>query len=174
MFAHPVPFHAFGGLGGIVSYRAGSRVAVLLNDRVAVFHRPHSGSGDEPGSGQPPAPIPAECRGETMIDYKGYVGVFDFQPDSGSFHGTVVNTNDVISFYGSSVAELRREMRRSVEEYLAFCREQDRPPEKPFSGKMMLRTTPELHRKVALQAARSRLSMNAWLQEVLERAVAGD
>ena len=112
--------------------------------------------------------------GDTMIEYKGYLGIFDFEPDSGSFHGTVVNTNDVISFYGSSVAELRKEMRRSVEEYLAFCREQDRPPEKPFSGKLMLRTTPELHRKVALQAARRRLSMNAWLQQVLERAVAGD
>ncbi len=109
-----------------------------------------------------------------MIEYKGYLGVFNFEPDSGSFHGTVVNTNDVISFYGSSVAELRREMRRSVEEYLAFCREQDRPPEKPFSGKLMLRTTPELHRKVALQAARHRLSMNAWVQQVLERAAAED
>lgn len=28
-------------LGAILSERAGSRVAVLLNDRVAVFHRPH-------------------------------------------------------------------------------------------------------------------------------------
>lgn len=86
----------------------------------------------------------------------------------------MVNTNDIITFYGSSVAELRREVRRSVEEYLAFCREQDRAPEKPFSGKLMLRTTPELHRKVALQAARHRLSMNAWVQQVLERAAAED
>ena len=45
-----------------------------------------------------------------MIEYKSFHGVFDFEPDTGSFHGTVVNTNDVISFYGSSVAELRREM----------------------------------------------------------------
>ena len=109
-----------------------------------------------------------------MIEYQGYVGVFDFEADSGSFRGTVVNTNDVITFHGSSVAELRAEMRRSVEEYLAFCREQGRPPEKPFSGKIMLRTTPELHRRVALQASRRRQSMNAWIQEVLERAVAGD
>ena len=28
-------------LGAILSERAGSRVAVLLNGRVAVFHRPH-------------------------------------------------------------------------------------------------------------------------------------
>ena len=31
------------GLDGVVSERAGSRVAILLNDRVAVFHRPHPG-----------------------------------------------------------------------------------------------------------------------------------
>lgn len=107
-----------------------------------------------------------------MMEYKGYVGVVDFEPERGSFHGTVVNTNDTITFEGSSVAELRRELRRSVQEYLAFCREQDREPEKPFSGKMMLRTTPELHRKVALQAARHQVSMNAFVQEVLEKAVA--
>lgn len=108
-----------------------------------------------------------------MIEYKGYMGVFEFDPERETFHGTVVNTNDVISFYGSSIKELRQEMRKSVEEYLAFCQEQGRSPEKPFSGKLILRTNPDLHRRVALEAARHRLSMNAYLQEVLEKAVAG-
>jgi predicted HicB family RNase H-like nuclease len=107
-----------------------------------------------------------------MIEYKGYMGIFDFDPERDIFHGTVVNTNDVISFYGSSIKELRKEMHKSVEEYLAFCREQGRSPEKPFSGKLILRTNPDLHRRVALEAARHRLSMNAYLQEVLEKAVA--
>jgi predicted HicB family RNase H-like nuclease len=107
-----------------------------------------------------------------MIEYKGYLGVFEFDPESDTFHGTVINTNDVITFYGSSAAELRKEMRRSIDEYLAFCQEQGRPPEKPFSGKLILRTTPALHRQVASAAARRRLSMNAYVQEVLEKAVA--
>ena len=89
-----------------------------------------------------------------MIEYKGYLGVFDFEPTAARFTGPWSTRTTSSPFYGSSVAELRREMRRSVEEYLGLCREQDRPPEKPFSGKLMLRTTPELHRKVALQAAR--------------------
>ena len=72
-----------------------------------------------------------------MTEYKGYVGVFEID----SFHGTVINTNDVITFYGSSLAELREGMQKSVEEYLAFCREQGREPEKPFSGKLMIRTS---------------------------------
>lgn len=57
-----------------------------------------------------------------MIEYKGYIGVVDFDPEIDSFHGTVINTNDVITFYGSSVTELREEMQKSIEEYLEFCR----------------------------------------------------
>ena len=106
-----------------------------------------------------------------MIEYKGYLGIFDFDAEIDSFHGVVVNTNDVITFYGSSVAELRKEMKRSVEEYLEFCREQGRVPEKPFSGRLMIRTNPDLHRRIALEAARRRMSMNAYVQEILEEAV---
>lgn len=42
-----------------------------------------------------------------MIEYKGYIGVVDFDPEIDIFHGTVINTHDVISFYGASVTELR-------------------------------------------------------------------
>ena len=107
-----------------------------------------------------------------MIEYQGYIGVFEFEPESDSFHGRVINTKDVIAFYGASVVELRKEMQRSIEEYLAFCRERGRRPEKPFSGKLMLRTNPQLHRRIALEAARRRLSMNAYVQTIRENAVA--
>lgn len=106
-----------------------------------------------------------------MIEYKDYVGVFEFDPEIDAFHGTVINTNDVISFYGSSVAKLREAMRRSIDEYLAFCREQGREPEKPFSGNILIRTSPDLHRRVALEAARRHVSMNTYVQELLEKAI---
>ena len=63
-----------------------------------------------------------------MIEYKGYIGTFEFDSEIDSFHGTVINTNDVITFYGVSVNELREEMQRSVEEYLAFCRDKGVSP----------------------------------------------
>jgi len=52
-----------------------------------------------------------------MIEYKGYIGVIEFDPEIDFFHGVIINTNDTITFYGSSVLELREEMRKSVEEY---------------------------------------------------------
>jgi predicted HicB family RNase H-like nuclease len=109
-----------------------------------------------------------------MIEYKGYVGVFEFDEDLGEFHGFVVNTQDVITFYGSSVEELREELKNSVEVYLAFCAEKGRQPEKPYSGKLSIRTSPAIHRQIAMEAARRRVSMNAFVESVLEKAVSKD
>jgi len=109
-----------------------------------------------------------------VIEYKGYVGVFEFDEELGQFHGYVVNTKDVISFYGSSVDELKAELQNSVEEYLAFCAEIGKEPEKPFSGKLSLRTTPEIHRRIAIHAARRRVSMNSFVESVLASAVSED
>ena len=68
-----------------------------------------------------------------MIEYKGYLADVVFDPEIDAFHGTVTNINDVITFYGSSEAELREEMEKSIEEYFAFCKEQGREPEEPSS-----------------------------------------
>ena len=108
-----------------------------------------------------------------MIEYKGYVGVFEFDEELGQFHGYVVNTQDVISFYGSSVEELKAELKASVEEYLLFCAEKGRDPEKPFSGNLSIRTSPDIHRRIAMQAARRRISMNSFVESILEQAVSG-
>ena len=64
-----------------------------------------------------------------MIEYKGYIGVVDFDPEIDLFHGTVINTQDVITFYGASVIELREEMQKSLEVYLEVCEEQGKIPD---------------------------------------------
>ncbi len=68
-----------------------------------------------------------------MIEYKGYIGAVNFDPEIDLFHGTVINTNDVITFYGKSIDELREEMQKSIEGYIEFCKEQGKTPENPFS-----------------------------------------
>lgn len=66
-----------------------------------------------------------------MIEYNGYIGVIDFDPEIDLFHGTVINTQDVITFYGSSVVELRQEMQKSLGVYFEVCKEQEKVPDKP-------------------------------------------
>ena len=73
-----------------------------------------------------------------MIEYKGYIGVIDFDAEIDLFHGTVVNTQDVITSYGASVTELREEMQKSLEVYFEVCKEQEKVPDKPSSGTLTI------------------------------------
>jgi predicted HicB family RNase H-like nuclease len=107
-----------------------------------------------------------------MMEYKGYVGKIEFDDDAGIFHGEVLDTRDVITFQGRSVAELKSAFRESIDDYLAFCKERGEEPNKPFSGQFVTRIPPELHREVNLAASRSGKSLNAWVVEQLQDAVA--
>jgi len=107
-----------------------------------------------------------------MMEYKGYMGRVTFDDVAGIFHGDVINTRDVITFQGESVAELKTAFHESVDDYLAFCAKRGEPPDKPFSGQFVARIPPDLHRKANLAASLSGKSLNAWVCEQLESAVA--
>src|SRR5436189_1105042 len=83
-----------------------------------------------------------------------------------------MNTRDVITFQGKSVAELKTAFQDSVDDYLAFCAERGEEPDKPFSGQFITRVSPELHRSASLAAARAGKSLNAWVAEQLQSVVA--
>src|SRR5688572_23692949 len=106
-----------------------------------------------------------------MMEYKGYLGKVDFDDEAGVFHGEVVNTRDVITFEGDSVAELRQAFRDSVDDYLVYCGERGEEPDKPFSGQFVTRVSPELHRKASLAASQAGKSLNAWITDQLQTAI---
>lgn len=107
-----------------------------------------------------------------MIEYKGYTGVFEFDPSVDAFHGRVIGLQDVVTFEGRSIDELRREMEASVDDYLELCEEVGKEPERPYRGEFLVRTTPEVHRAVATAAEAEGVSLNAWVESTLT-AVAG-
>ncbi len=72
------------------------------------------------------------------MKYKGYHGQFNYDEEAKLFHGKVVGLNDVITFQETSEDELEQAFKDSVDEYLDFCKDLGRAPEKPFSEKLML------------------------------------
>ncbi len=100
--------------------------------------------------------------------YKGYKGHVNYDEEARLFHGEVVGLRDVITFQGSSVDELEQAFKDSVDEYLEFCLELGRAPEKPFSGKLVLRLPPEVHERAAYEAKCSGMSLNAWIKNGIQ------
>ncbi len=107
-----------------------------------------------------------------MLNYKGYVGNVEFDDEANIFHGEVINIKDVVTFQGESVSELRRAFIDSVEDYLEFCKERGEEPEKPFSGKFVVRVKPELHQKLSLVARKAGKSLNSFIVDSLEQVTA--
>src|SRR4030042_882232 len=104
-----------------------------------------------------------------MLKYKGYTGHVEFDDESGIFHGEVLDLRDVITFQGKSVEELKKAFRDSIDDYLEFCKERNEKADKPFSGRLMVRLPPRLHRKVFICARREGKSLNQWIAEKLDK-----
>ena len=109
-----------------------------------------------------------------MIEYKGYTGVIEFDPELRVFTGHVVDLRDEIYFEGDSVEALDASMQRAVDHYVSVCEQRGEEPERPFSGKLNLRLGSDLHREAALAAAVQGESLNNWLVRVVESATRAD
>ena len=107
------------------------------------------------------------------MEYKGYYAKVEFDDDADIFHGEVVNLRDVITFEGETVQQLKQAFQDSVDDYLEFCAKSGENPEKPYSGKFVVRIEPELHKNVTVEVRRAGLSLNAWVADTISKALSG-
>jgi predicted HicB family RNase H-like nuclease len=104
------------------------------------------------------------------MNYKGYVARVEFDSQDGCFFGRLAGIDDIITFHGESVAELRKAFEEAVDFYLESSAKHGLKPQKPHSGKIMLRVPPELHARAAMLAAAHGKSLNQWVAEAMAKA----
>ncbi len=105
------------------------------------------------------------------MSYKGYSARIDYDDEDGIFVGRIAGIRDGVGFHADSVAELREAFHEAVEDYLETCARIGKEPQKAFSGQMMFRVKPELHRRAVVAAELAGKSLNQWAEEVIGRAV---
>lgn len=105
------------------------------------------------------------------MTHKGYTARVEFDERDSILVGRLLGIRSIISFHGETVAELRREFEKAVQDYLAECEDLGVKPEKAASGKLLLRVPPEVHGKALVVAQAEGKSLNQWATEVLQRAV---
>ena len=66
--------------------------------------------------------------------------------------------------------ELLASFKMGIDDYLALCKERGEEPDRPFNGKILVRTEPELHRKAAIRAAAEGVSLSQWISRQIEAA----
>ena len=104
-----------------------------------------------------------------MMNYKEYLGQITYDDKAKLFHGEVIGLKDVITFQGTSVKNLEKAFKDSIDDYLAWCKERGEQPQKMFSGNLRVRISPELHSKLAQTASLKGLSLNSFIIEKLNK-----
>ena len=104
------------------------------------------------------------------MTYNGYAARVEFDADDRIFVGHVAGIRDIVGFHGESVGELEAAFREAVDDYLAACKKLDQTPDKPYSGRVMLRLPSDLHARASAAAQISGQSFNQWAANALEQA----
>jgi predicted HicB family RNase H-like nuclease len=106
----------------------------------------------------------------SSMTYRGYAARIEYSDEDACFVGHIAGINDIVGFHGDSVKDLRTAFEDAVDDYLATCEKLGKHPQKPYSGKLMLRIPPEVHARAAMMAEAQGKSLNQWAAEVLAKA----
>jgi predicted HicB family RNase H-like nuclease len=106
------------------------------------------------------------------MTYHGYTARIHYDERDNIFVGRILGIQSIISFHGETVTELRQAFELAIDDYLADCKEMGITPEKPASGKLLLRLPPEVHGKAIIAAHSNGKSVNQWVTDVLTKAIA--
>lgn len=105
------------------------------------------------------------------MEYKGYVGTVEFSEADSIFFGKVMGIRALLSYEGSTAAELVADFHGAVNDYLALCEAEGKEPEKAFKGSFNVRVSPELHKELVVRATARQMSLNSYVEWALANSV---
>jgi predicted HicB family RNase H-like nuclease len=106
-----------------------------------------------------------------VLRYKDFIGSVHFSTDDDCFFGKIEGIDDLVSFEGRDVNELKRSFREAVEDYVELCRAAGKPLQKSCKGSFNVRMPADLHRKAARKSALLGISLNQLVRRAIEKEV---
>ncbi len=106
-----------------------------------------------------------------VLTYRGFIGSVHFSAEDDVFFGKVEGINDLITFEGGSVQELKDAFHYVVDAHIEDCERENIPAEKSYKGSFNLRLTPDLHRRAAIAAKARGNTLNAFVRSAIERYI---
>ncbi|MGB6230920.1 MAG: type II toxin-antitoxin system HicB family antitoxin [Litorimonas sp.] len=104
------------------------------------------------------------------MTYKGYSARIQYDDEDGLLTGRIAGIQDGVGFHANTVDDLRAAFEEAVEDYLETCKAVGKVPERAYSGQVMFRVDPDIHRRAAIAAELSGKSLNQWAEDVLSKA----
>jgi len=102
-----------------------------------------------------------------VLEYKGYHAKIIFSEDDLSLYGKLANIRDLITFESDSPVGIVEEFHEAVDDYLEFCKETGKEPDREFDGKLYVKVAPELHRSLDKAAQNAGETFDNFVEKIL-------
>ena len=108
-----------------------------------------------------------------ILKYKDFTGTVQFSADDEVFHGKIAGIDDLVTFEGISVEELKISFREAVEDYIEICKSIGKSPHKFYKGSFNVRVKPVVHKKAVLKSIELGLSLNQFVEQAIQYKLIG-
>jgi len=106
---------------------------------------------------------------KNTISYKNFIGTINYSPEDNVLFGKVEGINDLITFEGKSVDEIKKNFYEAVDDYLELCKRTGKEVHKSLKGSFNVRISPEIHYLADQKAKQLRISLNQLVQKAIKR-----
>jgi len=103
-----------------------------------------------------------------ILQYKGYFASVHFSAEDEVFFGKLLGINDLISFEGTNVNELKQAFHEAVDDYLQTCKDLNKDPDKAYKGSFNVRIPSDLHRQAANISALKKMTLNDFVRYAID------
>jgi len=103
------------------------------------------------------------------LEYDGFIGSVHFSSKDETFYGKLEGVNDLITFEGTTVNELKKSFVSAVKDYKTLCRETGKEAIKSFKGSFNVRIPPEMHMQIFTRAKMEGKNLNEFVQGAIAR-----
>lgn len=55
-----------------------------------------------------------------FVEYKGYIGSIEYEPDDKLHYGSILNTKDFINYHANNIIDLEKQFHSAVDDYIEF------------------------------------------------------
>jgi predicted HicB family RNase H-like nuclease len=104
-----------------------------------------------------------------LLKYQDFSGTVQFSAEDEVFHGKIVGIDDLVTFEGQSVEELKNSFHNAIEDYLEICESIGKSPHKSYKGSFNIRIKPVVHKKAVLKSTELGLSLNQFVEQAIQQ-----
>ena len=104
---------------------------------------------------------------KNLLEYKGYHAKIEFDSEDLVLRGKIEGIKDLVYFESTDISTVEEEFHAAVDDYLEFCIEVGKEPDKEYRGTFNIRISPDLLKKLAIVAMQNGVTLNATVEKAI-------